>query len=514
MLRRTFVSRFQQLPHYDVCVIGGGPAGVAAALRAVDYGKKVCMVEKSQIGGADLWDGALQSKTMWELAQFYNRLRSFGPRMFTDKTIADAKPLEEKIHSALKNVSTKRQTQIVDQLKRANVEIYKGVGQFQTPNELVIEGKGDEAATVTSDYFIIATGSVPRVHPQYRADGMVIQTSDHIMRTPIPKSLVIIGAGVIGCEFASIYANLGITQVNIIEKATRMLPMEDADVASYVETLLTRKGVRFHHQAALDGLEIVRPEGGATPFVRYGIKNTVTNEKEVFEVERALVSIGRVPNYSGLGLERANCCVINGKLDVDQYGRCKPHKHIYAVGDATVDVALVNMGESEATCAVNHMFKPQRETSPVVDNLSTIMFLDQEVAAVGLNEQTCRQRNIAYIAARYGYDVCSRAIAMGSPEGFVKIIVTNDRQKTVLGVRAVGAHASSIVELASLAIHNNQSVYDLGDMITAYPAMTQGFQECLRMLVDRSILKPNVFPQLRTWAWSPGNFSRGRAYAK
>jgi dihydrolipoamide dehydrogenase len=116
--------------------------------------------------------------------------------------------------------------------------------------------------------------------------------------------------------------------------------------------------------------------------------------------------------------------------------------------------------------------------------------------------------------ARYGYEFVSRAVAMGDTKGFIKIIVTNDRQKRVLGVRAVGPHASSIVELASLAIHNHESAYELAELMTAYPAITQGFQECLRMLLGRSILKPNVFPNLVLNSWEPSNFERGRAKVK
>jgi dihydrolipoamide dehydrogenase len=179
-----------------------------------------------------------------------------------------------------------------------------------------------------------------------------------------------------------------------------------------------------------------------------------------------------------------------------------------------MDIALVNMGETEARLAIDHIYSTKQESKTTIDNLSTIMFLDEEVAAVGLNEQDCRRKNIGYMMARYGYEFVSRAVAMGDTKGFIKIIVTNDRQKRVLGVRAVGPHASSIVELASLAIHNHESAYELAELMTAYPAITQGFQECLRMLLGRSILKPNVFPNLVLNSWEPSNFERGRAKVK
>eukprot|EP00658_Telonema_sp_P-2_P008880 TRINITY_DN13363_c0_g1_i2.p1 TRINITY_DN13363_c0_g1~~TRINITY_DN13363_c0_g1_i2.p1 ORF type:complete len:177 (+),score=40.92 TRINITY_DN13363_c0_g1_i2:316-846(+) len=168
----------------------------------------------------------------------------------------------------------------------------------------------------------------------------------------------------------------------------------------------------------------------------------------------------------------------------------------------------------EGRACVDHMYcsKPEADIVPDFDNLSTIMFLDQEVAAVGLNEQQCQKRCIAYKMARYGYEFVSRAVAMNNTRGFVKLIVTNDRKMQVLGVRAIGPHASSIVELASLAIHNKESAYKLEELLTAYPAVTQGFLECLRMLLGSSVLKPNVFPELVVSEWHPPEFNRGRAY--
>jgi dihydrolipoamide dehydrogenase len=244
------------------------------------------------------------------------------------------------------------------------------------------------------------------------------------------------------------------------------------------------------------------------------VRHNVTKEVVSFDVAKALICIGRDPNYSQLALSNIGVELDHGKLRVDKWGRCAPHNHIYAVGDATVDIALVNKGESEGICAINHMFSVQPEEVTSIDNLSTIMFLDEEVAGVGLSELQCRKRNIAYCVANYGYNFVSRAVAMGNPNGFVKIIVTNDARKTVLGVRAVGAHASSVVELASLAIHRKASAYDLSEMAVAYPAVTQGFQECIRLLLGRSILKADVFPALTMSSWTPPDFGRGALYQK
>lgn len=504
----------EQLPHFDVCVIGGGPAGTTAALRAVDYKKKVCLIEKDRIGGADLWNGALQSKTMWEMAKFISSVRtSAAGRIFQLGFQEKLQVCEQRIQESLVQASEFRERQILHALEKADVKLLRGSATFDSPYEVNVHDiETGQYNTVKADYFIIATGSVPREHQHFATDKKYIVTSDEIMFMPIPKSIVIVGAGVIGCEFASIFANLGMTKVNIIDKAKRILPMEDEDIALYVQGMLEKKNVRVHHQASLFDLQAWEDPEDNTRGVRYTIQKHSTREQETFDVDRALISIGRVPNYRGLGLENTQAKVSDGRLKVDQFQRCTPHNHIYAVGDATMDIALVNMGETEARLAIDHIYSTKKEYSPVIDNLSTIMFLDEEVAAVGMNEQQCRKENVGYLMARYGYEFVSRAVAMGDTKGFIKIIVTNDREKRVLGVRAVGPHASSVVELASLAIHNGQSAYELSELMTAYPAITQGFQECLRMLLGRSILKPNVFPQLILKSWEPPSFDRGRCY--
>lgn len=492
----------------DVCVIGGGPAGIAAALRAVDFNKNVCIVEKNRIGGADLWDGALQSKTLWEMSKSVRVLNGKTAARLLD--IQTLPPIDNnRIQQTLRSVSELKESQTLHQLKSAGVDVIEGRGSFKDPKSLLVEGAGDAATVIDADYFVIATGSKPRQHPLIKADQEIVVTSDKIMQQPIPKSMVVIGGGVIGCEFASIYANFGQTDVRMIEKSSRILPMEDEDVALYIQSLLQEKGVTFHHDSMLHAAEI-------TPDQR--VKYTLVNKEGAFsdfQVDKALISIGRQPLYEELNLSAlGDVTVSKGKLKRDQYNRVKPFNHIYACGDATTDVALVNVGELEGRACIEHMYsvRPEEDIIRSTKMYSSILFLDQEVASVGLNEQQCQKNHIGYRMARYGYEFVSRAVAMNNTRGFVKLIVTNDRKMQVLGVRAVGAHASSIVDLASLAIHNKESAFKLADLLTAYPAVTQGFQECLRMLLGSSVLKPNVFPGLVLKEWSPSDFSRGRAY--
>lgn len=492
---------------FDVCVIGGGPAGIAAAIRAYDFGKTACIIESSKIGGADFWNGALQSKTMWEMAQFSNSISE----AINNKTLIPVKEIpsikHDAIQKAIHEVAVTREEQVRKQLVASNIEILNGFGSFETPNTVkVTNGNGSEI--VEADNFVIATGAQPRKHQTAVADGKVIFTSDDVMLQEFPKSIVIIGAGVIGCEFASIFANFGFTKVNIIEKNSRILPVEDEDVSLFVQGLLEKKGVSIHRHSEM--VENVVENG----VFKYTLRDLRDGSKKTHEVEKALVSIGRVPNVAGLNLEGIGVQVKGGRLERDAHFRVMPHKHIYSCGDVSTRVALVNVGQLEGRSCVEHMYTPYPESQSIakLENLSTIMFLDQEVAAVGLNEKQCQANNIAYKMAKYGYEFVGRALTMGNTNGFVKLIVTNDKKMQVLGVRAIGLHASSIVEFASLAIANHESIFNLSELRVAYPTVSHGFQECVHTLLGTSTLKPNVFPQIVVREWTPPNFERGRAY--
>ncbi|EPY19462.1 dihydrolipoamide dehydrogenase [Strigomonas culicis] len=383
-MRRTIWSLAKR---YDVCVIGGGPAGIAAALRACDFKKSACIIEPSRIGGADFWNGALQSKTLWEMAKFSKVTQGKTAHRFL-KSTRPLPPIEHsRIMDSINKAATMREAEVLHQLSLSCVDLLKGKGSFKTPNTVEVTKEDGSTDTVEADYFIIATGAEPRPHPTAIADGKVVFTSDDIMLHPFPKSIVIIGAGVIGCEFASIFANFDQTKVNVIEKTNRILPMEDEDISLFVQHLLQEKGVNFHHHSQMTKNRV---EDGK---FYYTLKDLRNGKEEEHVVDSTLVSIGRIPNVKPLNLEAIGVKLDQGRISRDDHNRVAPFKHIYACGDVATRVALVNVGEVEARSCIEHIYTPYPEDQLKVklDNLSTIMFLDQEVAAVGLNEQQCKK---------------------------------------------------------------------------------------------------------------------------
>lgn len=469
------------MEHYDLIVIGGGPSGYAGAMRALDFKKKVLLVEKKRIGGAGVYDGVLTSKTLWELSQKVSSIREMIP---------DYKIGFDEISKVLKEAVFERKTQMTVHLQllqhQTNLFQYdKGTASFIDKNTILITKEDGTSKKVSADNILIATGSRPRYLPNIAIDEKIIMTSDGIKNlTDMPKSLVVLGAGVIGCEFATIFSNFGQTKVYLIDKADRILPFEDEDVADIVGDSLEKQGATIHHGASLKRME--EKHGKVEYELEYKDGKT-----EIITVDIALVSVGRVANVEHIGLETVGI-KLNERGSVWDDDTQTNISNIYVAGDATTEMALVNVGEREARHAVVRMFGPTIKPLSY-QNISTIMFLNPEVASVGMSEQDLNKKGIAHKVVKLDYSTNARAIAMRKTKGFFKIIVTNDSGMRILGMRAVGEHASSAIQAVAYLISTNQGIKELADMMHPHPSIIEGVQECLRMLLGKSIYKPYVF---------------------
>ena len=470
---------------YDLCVIGGGPSGYAAAMRAIDFKKRVVLIEKSKIGGAGIHHGALTSKTWWELSREAFSLRQHSKTL----NLTEPKPNFSKLIGEVRKAADERTNLLEHHMYNINIsndqELFNfkvGTAKLISRNEILIEN-GQGSTTIQADNIILATGSRPRKLPHIPIDEHHIITSDGIdMLEAFPKSMVILGAGVIGCEFATIFSNFGQTKVHIIDKGDRILPFEDEDVVSVIEKNLEEKDVLIHRNSRLTDM---KTENG---MVVYTLEYD-NGSKEIFHVEKALISVGRVPNYEGLFDQSVGIEVDDRGIIDDLTQTSVPN--IYAVGDITADIALVNIGELEGRFAVERIFgKPIRPL--IYENISTIMFLTPEVAGVGLNEIKARERGIDYKVVSLDYSCISRAVAMRNTQGFIKILVSNDQEMKILGMRVVGEHASSAIEAVALLISMNKGIEELAELVHPHPSIIEGIQECVRMLLNKSMLKPTV----------------------
>lgn len=472
---------------FDVVVIGGGPAGYAAAMRAIDFGKRVCLIEKSKVGGAGVYHGALSSKTLWELSQRVKNVNetivSLGRDRFEISWDEVRKTLDEAVFERKFQYSC--HIKLLKNERKDLFTYHRGFGKMLDPHSVLILREEGNDLTVTCENIIIATGSSPRKIPNIEVDEKIIMTSDGIdMIEDYPKSMVIVGAGVIGCEYATIFSNFGRTKVYLIDRADHILPFEDDDISRIVSDNLEKRGVTIHHNAALERMEIV--DG----MVEYEIESD--GKREVIRVEKALLSVGRVSNKDGIGMEELGIKTGESGRNIGDTDTQTNIPNIYAVGDVSGRIALVNMGEIEARHAVERMFGGKN--APLsYDNVCTIMFLEPEVAAVGLNEKQCIEQNIPCKVVKLDYSVMARAIAMRKTQGFFKIIVTNDDEMKILGMRAVGEHASSAIEAVALLMKMDKGVSYISELIHPHPSIVEGVQECVRMLMNRSIFKSSVF---------------------
>lgn len=484
----------------DVCIIGGGPAGFAAAMRALDFGLRTVLVERKALGGAGVYDGALTSKTLWELSREAHNAKRRAEKYFQQCELVHFDEVMNEVQEAIyeRKAMLEHHVYHLQHSEEQQFVLIQGEASFLDPYTIEIRKAEGEILQLEARHFILATGSRPRYLPHLPIDEQIVMTSDGIRNlTDFPASLVVLGAGVIGCEFTTIFSNFGRTKVNLICREDRILSMEDPDLSEVVERSLLRNGVTIHKNAELRNMRVEANK------VRYELclNNDVC---EWFEADKALVSVGRVANTEQLNIEAAGIKLkANGFIDDDNTRTSAPH--IYAVGDLTADVSLVNVGELEgryaAECIAGTATAELR-----YDNISTIMFLNPEIAGVGMNEMQAQKAQIPYRMAILDYSNIARAVAMRNTLGYFKILVTEEETPKILGMRAVGEHASSAIQAVALMIGTGTTIDCLADMIHPHPSIVEGVQEALRMLLGRPIFKdwyPN--PYHRVTSWAPGD---------
>jgi len=485
---------------YDICVIGCGPAGFAAAMRSYDFDNHVCIVEGGHVGGAGISDGALSSKTMWELAKDFSIASRVDRGYRASNLSVDYEKVRDNVFSAVREKEYQIRSQIETFAKKESssksLTLFEGWGRFTKDKTLIVSRHDGDDIEIEADNFIIATGSHPRKHPTLEIDEKRVITSDHVLKLKkFPKEILIIGAGVVGCEFATIFAEFGQTKVHLLDSQERVIPFEDDDVSDYANKMLEDIGVSIHHRASLR--EITKHQKYIDVTLDYKDGHT-----EVINVDTILISIGRVPSVKKLGLENIGVEITSrGMLEVDE--KCMVAPNIYAAGDISGHNALVNVAEMEgrfAAKAIEGKIKfPLRYR-----NMSTIMFFNPEISAIGLNEKECQEEGRPYRVVAYKHSLVSRAIAMRDTSGFFKMIVSDEDEPYVLGMRAAGPQSAAAMMYIATLMDHNTSLGDIMKTVHPHPSITEGIQECIRILLGKSIFKPEAFPQFVSFKrWKP-----------
>ncbi len=486
---------------YDLCVLGCGPGGFSGAMRAFDFGQHVCIIEGGEIGGAGVKWGALASKTMWELSKDYDVAARTDRGYKAENLSVDFEPVMDTVNQAVKE----RQYQMLSQLEtfsprrwkgEGSITLLTGWGSFLDCNSVCVCNESGELQTIRAKNFLIATGSRPRSYPGIMTDQERILDSNGILSLKdFPKRLLVVGAGVVGCEYATIFSNFGQTQVHLVDHKECVLPYEDTDVSRFVQKRLEDDGVLLHQSASLK--DILKKPDHLEVILDYP-----TGHSEIIEVDKVLISVGRCPNLQYLNLDKIGVKLSdNGFLSTTN--ECRVTENIFACGDTTCHPNLVNIAEREARMTAKVLFD-QGSSHLNYQNMSAIMFLNPTVATVGLSEQQCQKQGLNYRIAYMSNEIMARPIAMRSTKGFIKIMVTDDEKMNILGMRAAGPQVSNIVMAIANLMDHNKGAAEVLQSVYPHPSISETTQECLRLLIGKSVYKAHAFPKLiQVRCWSP-----------
>jgi dihydrolipoamide dehydrogenase len=458
---------------FDVVIIGGGPAGYAAALRGGLAGLNIAVVEKAKVGGTCLHQGCIPAKEFLETATVYrtvNGAKEFG--------IAVDPPTIEFAQSQA------RKQKVVDQLwkglqglmKKRKITTFIGTGTLG-PDHVVHVDDGTE---LTGTHVILASGSVPRTIPGFEVDGELVMTSDEVLALDrLPGSAVVIGGGAIGCEFASMLADLGV-QVTVLEALPKILPGCDKDVADVVLRSFKKRGIDVRTGVSVTG-HTPAADGRSTT-VQFGDVEEIT-------VDAVVVSVGRRPLSDNLGLEGTEVSVDRrGFVEVDEYMRTS-EPGVFAAGDLVDTPALAHVGFAEAVVIIDQILGDA--VLPVdYAKVPWCIYCQPEVAFVGLSEEAARQAGFEVVTKKDPYGGNGRALIVGEPDGLVKVICEKDPNGAagrVLGVHMVGPWVTEQLGQAYLSVNWEATPQEVAHFIQPHPTLSETFGETMLALTGRGL---------------------------
>ncbi len=470
---------------FDLVVLGAGTGGYAAAFRASQLGLKVALVDEDKLGGTCLHRGCIPTKALLESASFYERLRhagDFGLVLGGEPTIDYAQ-------------MAKRRDQVVNRMwkgvqslvKKYDVTWVQGRGRLEGATKVHVQMAGDDGSpggggerTLNATDVVLATGSRVKSLPGIEPDGKRIVTSDDVLRMDtLPASVIVIGAGAVGAEFASMYHDLGAT-VTLLEYLPAIVPLEDRDVSKELERSFSRRGIKVITNARFDPASVKTGDDG--------VRITVGPEgKEATEIqaEMLLVAAGRATNVENVGLETTAAEVDRGIVKVDGHMRTA-EPHLYAIGDIVGGLMLAHTAAHEGITAV-HTIVGDPDVHPMdYTKQPRATYCRPEIASIGLTEQQCEERGLPVKSARVPFQAVGKAIIGGEYEGFCKIIANAETDET-LGVHLIGPHATDLVAEASIAITLEATAWEIGAATHAHPTLSEIMGETAMAVDGRSI---------------------------
>lgn len=447
---------------YQVAIIGAGPGGYVAAIRAARLGMKVCIIERDEVGGVCLNRGCIPTKTLVGSAKILSlvkRAAEYGVRIN-----GEAGPDWNRILERKREVVARLVKGILYLFEQNKVELIRGQAGFETGRQLKVALNNGTERMVQAENIIIATGSEPQVPEVFKYDGINVLTGDEALELPeLPGSMIIIGGGVIGCEFASIFSAFGV-KVTIVELTERLIPNLDPEVSGSLRLQLKKKGIEILTGTSVN--KALKEEKG--------IKLILSNGKELL-ADKVLVAIGRKPNSDRLGLERIG-------VKINSRGRIKVNQSlqtnlpwIYAIGDVNDRPwDLAHAASFQGVAAVERI-----AGKPVVwsdEAMPSCIFTEPEVATVGITSQEAVDLGLEAVTAKTPFLANGKALAQGEAAGFVKV-VADKKSRRILGVQIIGPEAGDLIAEAALAVKHHLTVEQLAETIHAHPTLAESLHE-------------------------------------
>lgn len=445
-----------------VAVIGGGPGGYVAAIKAAMLGAEVTVIEKRKVGGTCLNVGCIPTKALLASSSLISSIKEakdFGIH------------INGEVEANFDDIMN-RKNKVVSQLisgigflfEKRGIKLVNGFGKLVDTNKIEVNKEDGSKELVEADKIILANGSQPVILPMFPYDGDKIITSDEALNLKdIPKSLLIVGGGVIGCEFGQFFRALG-TEVTIVEMFDQLLPLEDKDVAKQLQRQFKKDKIKVMTGVKIEKCEIVDNK----------VVASLSNGKEV-KAEKALLSIGRKPYLDNSGIEDIGIQLDRGKVIVNENLETNV-KGIYAIGDIINTPFLAHVASKEGLVAAQNAVCGNSKTVNYAA-VPRCVYTEPEVAGVGKTEKELQANGIEYNTGQFDFRALGKAQAIGHFQGFIKILA--DENDKIIGASIVGPHATDLLTELSLAVHLGLTVEEVGDVIHAHPTLSEGIMEAL-----------------------------------
>jgi dihydrolipoamide dehydrogenase len=460
---------------YDVCIIGSGPGGYVAAIRAAQLGMSVLIVEReSRLGGVCTLRGCIPTKALLHTADLLEEARHGS-----DVGVA-AREVRLDLPAAMKHkekVVRQSSNGVAYLMKKNRVDVASGFGRIAGVGRVSVAAADGTEAAYSAKNILIATGSSPRSLPGMEIDHSTILSSDSILEvTEIPKSLIVIGSGAVGVEFASMFARFG-SKVTIIEILPRIVPLEDEEISRELAASFKRQGIAVYTDARVE--RVSKSEGGVEVLAR-----TSGGKTETFRAEKILMAVGRKPLSENIGLEALGVATEKGYITIDPHQRTNV-PGIYAIGDVVPTPWLAHVASAEGVVAVEHMAAV--ETYPLnYDQIPGCTYCAPEVASIGLTEAKARERGFEVNVGKFPFSAIGKARIINETSGFVKI-VADKKYDEVLGVHIVGPKATELIAEAGAAMKLEATSEDLVRTIHAHPTLAEAIHEASEAVAGHAI---------------------------